>query len=145
MYFNNYCRVGLIFLVALFGLHCEHAGPLEFKPEEQPDIPTLSSIQPLLTQNCALSGCHAGSNALMGLDLSDGQSYANLVGVPSQEVATLQLVQPNEPDRSYLITKIEGTLEMAPGTLKMPIGRPALDEQAINNIREWISHGALNN
>ncbi len=144
-YTNPFFSVGLLLIFAFLGLNCEHAGPLEPEIIPEDEAPKLSSIQGLFTQNCAISVCHAGPNALMGLDLSEGQTYNNLVGAASKEVPSLQLVSANLPDRSYLIMKLEGSAEMAPGTLLMPIGRAALKAEDIQNIRDWIADGAQDN
>ncbi len=140
-YINPLTCTGLFFLIAILGMSCEHVGPLESGPGEE----TLSSIQPLFTQNCAISGCHVGSNALLGLDLSEGQAYASLVGIASKEAPNLKLVEVNEPDLSYLIMKIEGSADIVAGTLLMPIGRSPLEDDDISRIREWIANGALDN
>ena len=142
---NPFIINGLFLIVAFLGLQCEHAGPLEVASEQKDEAPTLSSIQGIFTQNCAISGCHAGPNALLGLDLSAGQSYNNMVGVQSKEAPALQIVSPNSPDDSYLIVKLEGSARMAAGTMLMPIGRSPLNENDINNIRDWILDGAKDN
>ncbi len=142
---NPFINIGFLLIIAFLGVHCEHAGPLEPELEQAGETPTLSSIQGLFTQNCALSGCHTGPNALLGLDLSAGQSYANLVGNPSTEVPALDLVSPNRPDLSYLIIKLEGSAEMAPGTLLMPMGRSPLKQEDIDRVRAWIADGAPDN
>lgn len=144
-YANPFIHIGLLLIVAFLGINCEHVGPLEPEIEEEGETPTLTSIQGLFTQNCALSGCHTGPNALLGLDLSEGQSYANLVGNPSTEVPTMDLVSANRPDLSYLIVKLEGSAQMAPGTLLMPIGRSPLNQDDIDRVREWIADGAQDN
>lgn len=132
----------LVILWASLGLHCERASLLEPEPLSQP---TLTSLQTnIFTSSCALSGCHHGSSALLGLDLSSGQSYANLVNVRSREAPDFLLVQPGQPENSYLIHKLEGNEEMAPGTLQMPVGREPLSEEKIAAVRDWIAAGAPN-
>ncbi len=133
---------GLLLFLAFFGFNCEHVGPLEPEIINEETI-TIASIQSIFTQNCALSGCHIGSNALMGLDLSEGQAFSNLVGKSSVEVPALQLVSPFNPDESYLVMKLEGSPQIITGTMVMPIGRSPLDQEVINQIRAWIANGAL--
>ena len=136
-------RTGLILCFALLSLHCERAGLLE--PEPIDDSPTLTDIQSrIFATSCAISGCHASSNPLLGLDLSEGQSYSNLVGVKSKQAPWLFLVNPGKPDSSYLVNKLEGR-GIAPGSLIMPMGRPALTEENIIMVREWIAAGASDN
>lgn len=51
-------------------------------------------------------------------------------------------VNPNDPDNSYLIHKVQGT----PGIsgAQMPFGGPPLSQSTIDQIRSWISSGAQN-
>ena len=68
---------------------------------------TLESIQVnVFDTSCTV--CHAGAAAPVGLRLDAGSSFTNLVGVPSQQVGSLLRVEPGDPDRSYLIQKLEG-------------------------------------
>jgi len=121
---------------------CEHADPLTEDTSEA----TLSSIQAnIFNTHCALSGCHiGGSSSLPGsLDLREGQTYSNVVGVSSVEQPALRRVDPGNPDDSYLVHKIQG----APGIKgsRMPFGRPALSQEQIDLIRQWITEGAADN
>ena len=108
---------------------------------------TLSgSVQPILTANCALSGCHAGANPQQGQNLSAGQTFANVVTVPSMELPTMNRVTPSDPDNSYLFHKIRGThLTVGGSGSQMPLGGTPLSESNIDIIRQWIQAGALNN
>jgi mono/diheme cytochrome c family protein len=104
--------------------------------------PTLTSIQDnVFTPTC--SGCHtgpAGGALPAGLDLTSlSMSFTGLVGVPSRQNAALDLVEPGDPDNSYLIRKIEGT---ATTGSRMPLFGGALDQNTIDAIRQWITDGA---
>ncbi len=104
-----------------------------------------AAVQPILTANCALSGCHAGASPAQGMNLSSGQAYANIVSVPSNESGLLR-VKPSEPDSSYLMHKIQGTQSTVGGSGgRMPLGRAALSQAQIDIIRQWIADGASNN
>lgn len=138
MHALRYGLLAAFFVVVVTG--CEHADPLE------PDRiqPTLSSIQTnVFDTNCALSGCHRGSRAPLGLDLSAGNARANLVNVESQERSNLFRVEPGDPDDSYLVRKIEGGPDIVGD--RMPRGRPPLSNEAIDAIRTWIENGAPDN
>jgi hypothetical protein len=101
---------------------------------------TFSSIQAnVFTPMC--STCHSGASAPHGLRLDATNSYALLVGVPSDEEPSIQRVKPNDPNNSYLIQKLEGT---AGSGERMPAGLPALPQATIDAIRAWITDGALN-
>ncbi len=128
--------------IAIFVLiiSCEHADPVE--PDQQ--NATFSSIQStIFNQNCAISGCHLGGSAPLGLELSEANAYGNLVNVPSQGVPSLLRVEPNEPDSSYLVRKLEGGPNIVGA--QMPRGRAPLSQDEIDLIRQWIDDGAKNN
>jgi hypothetical protein len=109
--------------------------------------PKLSSIQTkIFTPKCAVSGCHVGAGAPLGLDFSTtGTSFANLVGVASQEVPVLGRVTAGNPDSSYIVIKLEGGARIAPGTARMPLNGTALSADEIAAVRQWIQNGAQNN
>ncbi len=94
-------------------------------------------IQPIFSSRC--TECHSGSGAPQGLRLDTANSYANLVGVASREVPSLQRVEPGNPDDSYLVQKVEGTAAVGG---RMPLGRTPLTAAQIALIRQWISEGA---
>lgn len=101
---------------------------------------TFSSIQAnVFTPQC--STCHSGASAPHGLRLDAANSYALLVGVPSEEQAGILRVKPNDPNNSYLVQKIEGRASVGE---RMPAGLPALPQATIDAIRSWIANGALN-
>ena len=63
-----------------------------------PLTPTFSSIQAnVFTPICVT--CHSGASAPHGLRLDGGNSYALLVGVPSDEQPSILRVKPNDPDK----------------------------------------------
>lgn len=102
--------------------------------------PDLASIQanvftPICTQ------CHIGASAPLGLRLDASSSYTSLVGVASSEVPSLLRVEPGNPDRSYLIQKLEGRAAVG---ARMPLDQPALPDATIAVIRQWIVDGAPN-
>ena len=103
--------------------------------------PTLSSIQSVVFDASCI-GHHGDHATEAGLDLTAGQSYANLVNVPSTQVA-LDLVTPNDAENSYLIHKLDGRAGMV-GDL-MPVGAAALSTAQIDVIKQWINAGAANN
>jgi len=99
---------------------------------------TLAAIQAsVFTPTCAVSGCHAGATPAAGMSLEDGQTFNNVVNVASVGMPTLDRVEPGEPDNSFLVRRIEGTV--AP---QMPLGGTPLSQALIDDIRQWISDGA---
>ena len=100
---------------------------------------SFGSIQShVFTPVCSV--CHAGGAAPQGLRLDAANSYAMLVGVSSSEVPSLKRVAPGDPDRSYLVQKIEGHASVG---ARMPLGGPYLDANTVAMIRLWITNGAM--
>ena len=106
---------------------------------------TLTQIQnQIFTPICSV--CHSGptSNVLpSGMNLTAGNSFASIVGVPSLQVPTFDRIEPGNPDDSYLIRKLEG----GPGIMlsRMPQGGPFLDQATIDMVRQWTADGAPDN
>ena len=104
---------------------------------------TFSQVQDLVfTPSCASVSCHKGSSSQYGLDLSSGTAYTNLVGVPSGQMPTLNLVTHGNPNQSYLVQKIEGTAEIGD---RMPLNGQVLEYDFQQLVRNWIGEGAKNN
>lgn len=104
--------------------------------------PTLAEIQAsVFTPTCATSGCHAGAAPAQGMSLEDGNSFAALVGVSSNQIPAILRVAAGDPDNSYLIQKLEGSAGIV--GMRMPLVGGPLDPALIADIRQWISEGAL--
>ena len=105
----------------------------------------FNPVQTIFTKNCALVGCHAGSNPAEGQDLSAGNSWKNIVAVRSMEDPSRPRVSPGDDERSYLYQKIIPNGNIAPGTLRMPqgcSGNNCLSQNDIDKIKAWINDGA---
>lgn len=84
--------------------------------------------------------CHVpGGEGPMPLT-SEAVSFANLVDVPSIEVA-LDRVEPGDAEASYIVHKIEGRPTIL-GTRMPPPPLPMLSERQIQAIIDWIDAGA---
>ena len=116
-------------------------------PQVDPaSISFANNIQPLFNTSCALGGCHDAATAIQGLNLSVGASYKAIVNRRSTEQANLKLIQPGNPDTSYLIQKIEAT----PGIAGVPMpqgcpgsgvglnGAPCLSADQMQMFRTWV-------
>lgn len=102
---------------------------------------TFSFIQDnVFTPSCAVSGCHAGPSPAAGQDLSAGEAFANIVGIPSGQVPALQRVNPGNADDSYIVRKLEGGPAIVNN--QMPLGQPPLSSELIEAVRSWIDAGA---
>ena len=104
---------------------------------------TLDGIQAaVFGPTCATAGCHSGGGGVLptSMDLTSADaSFASLVNTASVQVPALLRVDPDDPDISYLIRKLEGTQSVG---VRMPAVGPALDQAVIDDIRAWIASGA---
>jgi len=99
-------------------------------------------IQPLLHPTCTATNCHGGSFPQEGLNLSPPGAYGELVNQLSTQNGALFLVEPGDPDNSYMYRKL---LPCAfPNCLgsRMPRDRPPLPMAQLSLIRTWIATGA---
>ena len=107
--------------------------------------PTLDQIQAVIfTPSCATAGCHNAGTQAAGLSLANADtSFLELVGQFSNQVgqSTVMLVAPNDPDASYLIRKMEGAAGITGN--RMPPSGAAIPQADINQVRLWITNGAL--
>lgn len=108
--------------------------------------PIFSSIQNnIFTPKCNFVGCHGSNGPAEGLSLVEGLAYNNLVGQLSTQVPEMARVQPNDPNGSYLILKLEGRAgNSGPDAIdtQMPFNRPPLSSAELAVIKEWILNGA---
>lgn len=140
---NNNKAAVTISLVAVLLSACTGGDGSSLPPRLPPESigPNFSEIQAsIIEPNCATTGCHLGAAAPQGLRLDSANSYGMLVGVASSEASSILRVAPGNPDGSYLIQKLEGTASVG---AQMPLGAPALEQAAIDVIRQWISDGAI--
>ncbi len=86
-------------------------------------------ILPILSSNCAYSGCHDASTAEDNVILD---SYNNTIATAG--------VRPGMPDKSDLY---EVLIESDPDD-RMPLNKPPLDNSSIQLIYQWILQGAKN-
>ena len=102
-----------------------------------------TDIQPILTANCAVPGCHAGVIPAQGLDLREGQAHSDLVGVASAECPLFSRVRAGAPESSYLMFKLDGPPQPCFIGDQMPAGgRAPLSPTARALIAAWILQGA---
>lgn len=106
---------------------------------------TFATLQRrIFTPSCAMLSCHGAGNA-GGLTLAAGAARANLVGVPPSNGAALAAgllrVAPGDPDRSFLLRKLAGTLGPDEGQ-SMPRVGAQLPPALIDLVRRWIAAGA---
>ena len=81
------------------------------------------TVKAILTQNCALSGCHNAASAMAGVMLDD--------------VAGAQAIAQDG--------RLVGVITHASGFSPMPKDRPKLSDCNIQQISKWVTAGAPNN
>lgn len=106
-----------------------------------PSAVTYAQVQDaIFTPSCAVTGCHVAGSAPFGLDLSTGQSMANIVSVPSAEVPAYDRIDPFDPADSYLYMKVTGDPRILGD--QMPALGPPLSGPKIRLLEDWIGQGA---
>ena len=113
-------------------------GPDESAVEGSRTEATLAEVSQIFAVSCVTSGCHSGGDPVAGLSL-EGDFAAHIVGVASEQRSDLKLVDPGNPDKSYLLMKVRGDDEII--SQRMPPGAPLSAEQ-VEIIRAWIASGA---
>jgi uncharacterized protein (TIGR03118 family) len=113
-----------------------------------PATVTLTQLQTqIFTPICSV--CHTGvGTTLPGVqNLTAGHTFASIVGVASIENPTLMRIKPNDPTNSYLIQKIEGAAGISGARMPQgcPTTQPCLDQATIDQVKAWVSQGALDN
>lgn len=119
----------LVFCSALITWSCSSDNLEDLTKDEPTDVCDTSNVTfsnivgPLITDNCATSGCHVGNFPSATYDLSTYEGVKNIV------------------DKSRLF----GVLSHSTGFSKMPQGKAQLDQCSIDQVKAWIDAGAPNN
>ena len=103
------------------------------------EVSFSKSIEPLLDVTCAVAKCHVPINPVEELILQKDLAYHFLVNVRSLEATSLRIVDPGNPEGSYLLHKLRGThMEVGGMGERMPFDLPPLTEAQIGMIATWI-------
>ncbi len=99
-------------------------------------------VKKILEFNCG--GCHTGDSAAAGLVLKGEGVYERLLGASVQN-PDLNLVEPFDPDGSYLWLKLIGHESIVGQAMPYnPLtGVGKLKDAELNDIRTWIEAGAV--
>lgn len=112
--------------------------------DDEPAAVTLTQLQSsLFSGTCAVAGCHSAGTARAGLTLVAGSTFGETVNVPSTQQSQFDRIEPNDPERSYLIKKLRGDADITGD--RMPEGGPFLSDAQIAEVISWINAGALDN
>ena len=112
---------------------------------------TLATVQAQVFNGCGGTNggltCHSGPQAAAGMDLSDGSAYDHLLHVRSASAPSRFLVEPNDPDNSFLWRKLVNELSTTTSE-GLPMPRDINDAWAplthdhLTTVRCWIASGA---
>ncbi len=95
----------------------------------------------VFNQGCAVGGCHDSESTAGGLLLEFGASYEGLAEVAplngAARAAGLLLVDPGDPENSFLLGKLEGGLGAGFGG-RMPADGNRIPGHLRDLIRDWI-------
>lgn len=91
-------------------------------------------IQPILTTNCAISGCHSGTTPEGNFNLEASKSYATL-SKPGRGY-----IDVSDPKGSVFYSSMVSTSDPMP-----PNGRQAMSACDLKRIETWMREGALDN
>jgi hypothetical protein len=106
-----------------------------------PPVSLARQIQPLFKAGCS---CHVNGRLAAGVSVDEGDTFAGLVSAPSGQ-SELNLVEPGDPEKSYLIHKLRGTQRRVGGSgNRMPPSAP-LSKAKLRLIERWILQGAEDN
>ncbi|MCY3737732.1 MAG: hypothetical protein OXG13_15090 [Gemmatimonadaceae bacterium] len=110
-------------------------GPAE--EEERGPVTLARLATEIFTPKCATSGCHAGAAPAAALSL-EADRLAEMIDAASNQEEGAKLIDPGNPDGSYIIRKVKGT----GGGKQMPIGMDPLTPEEIQMIVDWVAAGA---
>jgi hypothetical protein len=140
-------RRSALWLAMLAACSSEPSAPLDASVPKDGGPPTWEGMQLLFGQRCTFSSCHS-ARAAGGLVLLPESAYANLLA-PSTQVPAMLRVRPGDPDASYLLRKIDGTMSALAacatptvcGT-SMPQSDEIMSASVRAVVRAWIADGA---
>jgi hypothetical protein len=142
----------------------EIEGPLHVPPGSDSDIPPIPecidhdpTVAPTLTptltnvaavvfaQSCMFNACHGTAGQAGGLNLQASNLHAELLGHEVTGNVGATLVEPGDPDNSWLYQIMANCVPDGGSGSHMPLNAPILlDDRSIALVREWIAGGAQN-
>jgi hypothetical protein len=140
--FLSTCLSAILLAGALAG--CGGGGdssPADAAPPDAVPAPQLAEVQALFDRSCGGTFCHIGGT-FGALDLTPGESCAELVQVTALEDDTQTLLVRGNPGASYLVCKSDpNCANLPPGADLMPIPN-GLDATDLDLLSRWVAAGA---
>jgi len=103
----------------------------------QGSSPVPEPIQKIFKRSCGGVGCHQGQYPKMALNFDTAEGVAAAIGAASMGRPESKLIDPNDPDKSYILMKLRGDRAIA--GRRMPSGKDPLKPEEIQAIRDWIA------
>lgn len=94
------------------------------------------AVEAMLARECAGSGCHGATAPALGLDLESPGVGERLRGAVAVSCMDRPLVDPSDPDASFLLEKVSDATPECGG--RMPLLRDPLSAGEIASLRAWI-------
>lgn len=113
--------------------------PVPTVPGNEP-VSYSAHLEPLVIAHCL--ACHESEEPKAKLVLEEGTGYGQLVGRRSVQQPAMALVEPGDPDRSYLWLKLQHTATDGKGMPRTLTGSKMLRPAELEIYRRWITEGA---
>ena len=94
------------------------------------DVPTA-----VFKRNCNNEICHDSEEPAGDLDLDSPDLLSRLIGVPGTDCTERLRIDPNNPDQSFLLDKLESRVPECGD--RMPLGG-SLPTDVIDCVRQWV-------
>ena len=107
---------------------------------EDVSVSYSAHLEPLVIAHCL--GCHESEEPKAKLVLGPGEGYGQLVGRRSVQVPKMALVEPGDPDASYLWLKLQHRAPEGKGMPRTLTGAKKLRPTELELYRRWIEDGA---
>ena len=140
-------RIGAaVFMALLMSIAaCSDKGEDPVSSNPPPDtggtlsVSFATEIRPILTSQCAVSGCHGGTQGQNGLSMENA-SYSTVLAITG--ASGTKFIVPGSATTSAFYQKVKNPPEFGE---RMPKDRAPLSNLNVQKIRDWINSGALNN
>ncbi len=94
-------------------------------------------VEAVVKNHCLEVGCHAGRYPAAGVSLDPDLAGLAAFDRPAQTNPSFKIIDPAEPEKSYLLMKLRGSAGIEGG--RMPLRRDPLSEAEIKTIADWLA------
>jgi hypothetical protein len=130
---------GTVFFATISVIATGCGTPVPEVPNGEP-VSYSAHLEPLVIAHCL--SCHESEEAKAKLVLDPGLGYERLVGQRSIQDSEMALVEPGDPESSYLWLKLQHVTEKGKGMPRTLTGSKKLRPAELELYRRWIEGGA---